>query len=57
MTAKPIQAHKVKALIDNFSKRSKEIEVYEAKELSLQSLKELTQSSAVWLVREKNKWT
>ena len=57
MTTKPLSPLKSKALIDNFSKRSKEIEIYEAKDLSLQSLKELTQTTSVWLVREKNKWT
>ena len=57
MTTKPLSPLKSKALIDTFKKHSANLEVYEAKDLSLQSLKELTQTTAVWLVREKNKWT
>lgn len=57
MTQKPLSSAKSRSLIDTFKKHSANLEIYEAKDLSLQSLKELTQSTAVWLVREKNKWT
>lgn len=57
MTAKPLPPPKSRALIDTFKKHAANLEIYEAKELSVQALKELAQSSCVWLVREKNKWT
>ena len=57
MTPKPLSPSKSKGLIETFRKHPTSLEVYEAKDLSVQALKELTRSSSVWLVREKNKWT
>ena len=53
---KPLAAHKVKPLLDAFSRRAKELDVYAAAELAPTQLKELLRGDRAWLVTEKSKW-
>lgn len=53
---KPLPAHKVKPLLDAFTRRAKELDVYDATELAPTQLKELLKSDRAWLVTERMKW-
>ena len=53
---KPLPAQKVKPLLDAFSRRAKELDVYGASELAPTQLKELLKSDRAWVVAEKSKW-
>jgi hypothetical protein len=53
---KPLPAHKVKPLLEAFSRRAKELDVYDATELAPTQLKELLKSNKAWVVTERMKW-
>ena len=53
---KPLAAQKVKPLLDAFSRRAKELDVYAAAELAPTQLKELLKSDRAWVVTERMKW-
>ena len=53
---KPLPAQKVKPLLEAFSRRAKELDVYDATALAPTQLKELLKSDKAWLVTERMKW-
>jgi hypothetical protein len=53
---KPLAAQKVKPLLDAFSRRAKELDVYDAAELAPTQLKELLRGDRAWVVTERMKW-
>ena len=53
---KPLPAHKVKPLLEAFSRRTKELDVYDATELAPTQIKELLKSNRAWVVTERMKW-
>ena len=51
---KPRAAQKVKPLLEAFSRRAKELDVYDAKELAPTQLKELLKNQKLWLLVDRN---
>jgi hypothetical protein len=56
-TDKPLTATEGKALIETFRRNSRDITVYEAKNLSESQRKSLLQHEHTWIVVGKSKWT
>ena len=53
---KPLPAHKVKQLLDAFSRRAKDLDVYDATEVAPTQIKELLKSNRAWVVTERKRW-
>jgi hypothetical protein len=53
---KPLTSAETKALIEAFRRNSRDVAVYEAKNLSESQRKSLLQSDHAWIVVGKSKW-
>jgi len=53
---KPLAVQKVKPLLEAFTRRAKELDVYAAAELAPSQVKELLKSDRAWVVTERMKW-
>ena len=57
MAPKALPAQKAKSLLETFNRNARELQVYNAKDLNEQSVRELLKSDHSWIVVGKNKWT
>ena len=57
MALKALPAQKAKSLIETFNRNARELQVYNAKDLKEQSVRELLKSDHSWIVIGKSKWT
>jgi len=55
-TDKPLTATDSKALLETFRRNSRDVAVYDTKNLSESQRKSLLQSDHAWIVVGKNKW-
>ena len=54
---KPLPPHKAKQLVESFNRHLKDLQLYEAKSLSAQELRELLKDPNVWVAVGVNRWT
>jgi len=57
MELNALPAQKAKSLIETFNRNARELQVYKAKDLNEQSVRELLKSDHCWIVIGKSKWT
>ena len=57
MASKALPAQKAKSLFETFNRNVRDLQVYSAKDLKEQTVRELLKNDHCWIVVGKNKWT
>lgn len=57
MAQKSLPAQKVKSLLETFNRHARDLQVYSAKDLKEQTVRELLNEPHSWIVVGKSKWT
>lgn len=57
MAPKALPAQKAKSLLENFNRNVRDLQVYSAKDLKEQTVRELLKGDHCWLVIGKTPWT
>jgi hypothetical protein len=57
MALKALPAQKAKSVLETFNRNARELQVYNAKDLKDQAVREMLNSDHCWIVVGKSKWT
>jgi hypothetical protein len=57
MASRTLPAQKAKSLLETFNRNVRDLQVYSAKDLKEQTVRELVKSDHCWIVVGNSKWT